>query len=337
MAPPPGEPSRDLVRRQRRRQRPDLGPAGKKRLLDVPILGPEQPVGVALDDDVTELLEPSGGTRRRAGAKRRTEALVGVLVAVESRQKLDIVVHQRFGNGAAVIGKGAIERQPSRRHLDDKTIEPFGRNKIEQRRCRHEIHWTVQHAFEIVREIDRRGGDGQVWWTSGWGGSRQKTEVVVDQIPALARGKMRPQCPQHRAGAASEIDHGDCRLPNESAGNALEHHGVARGDIIGFAQCQPLCGVLAHPTLSRTRANKAACCGHDGKMAARAPAARRSRSAGFSMSRCNAAASASMSSGATSTPAEAGTVSGIAPAVVPTTGTPWRWPLYRPCRNLRTS
>ena len=154
MAPPPGEPSRDLVRRQRRRQRPDLGPAGKKRLLDVPILGPEQPVGVALDDDVTELLEPSGGTRRRAGAKRRTEALVGVLVEVESRQKLDIVVHQRFGNGAAVIGKGAIERQPSRRHLDDETIEPFGRNKIEQRRCRHEIHWTVQHAFEIVMAAD---------------------------------------------------------------------------------------------------------------------------------------------------------------------------------------
>src|SRR4030095_4867884 len=131
MAAPLGEPSRDLVRRQRRRQRPDLGPVGKKRLLNGPILGPEQPVGVALYDDVTELLDPAGGTRPRAGAKRRTEALVSALVEVESRQKLDIAVHQRFGNGAAVIGEGAIERQPSRGHLDDETIEPFGRNKIE--------------------------------------------------------------------------------------------------------------------------------------------------------------------------------------------------------------
>src|SRR6266508_6245939 len=104
MAAPPGEPSRDLVRRQRRRQRPDLGPADKKRLLNVPILGPEQPIGVALHDDVTELLEPAGGTRRRAGAERRTEALVGALMEVESRQKLDIVVPHRFRNSAAVIG-----------------------------------------------------------------------------------------------------------------------------------------------------------------------------------------------------------------------------------------
>src|ERR671934_475983 len=111
MAPSLGEPSRDLVRRQRRR--PDLGPVGKKRLLNVAILGPEQPVGVPLHNAVTELLEPSGGTRPRAGAERGTEALVGALVEVESRQELDIMLHQRFGNGAAVIGEGAIERQPS--------------------------------------------------------------------------------------------------------------------------------------------------------------------------------------------------------------------------------
>ena len=56
--------------------------------------------------------------------------------------------------------------------------------------------------------------------------------------------------------------------------------------------------------------------------AARALSASRARAPRSEISRRNAAASAGTSLGGTSSPAPTGTVSGIAPAVVPITGTP---------------
>src|SRR5262249_42449753 len=209
------------------------------------------------------------------------------------------------------------------RHFDNEAIEPFGRNKVEQRRCGDEIERAIEGEFEVAREIERRGRDVDVGRMFGGKGPRQKTETVVHQPPALTRWKMGSHRSQRRAGATGEIDDRDRFLPKERVGDRIEHLGVARGEIVGFAQGQPLGGKAAHARLSKARANSAACSFHDGNLAARAPAARRSRSCRFAMSRCNVPASASTSSGATSTPASVDTVCGIAPAVVPMTGTPW--------------
>src|SRR5215467_15484345 len=158
---------------------------------------------------------------------------------------------------------------------------------------------------------------------SGGKGLRQKTETIVHQPPALTRRKMGSYRSQRRAGATGEIDDRDRCLPKKRVGDRVAHERVARGEIVGLAQCQPLGGKALHPRPSSTRAKRAACSLHDGNLAARAPAARRSRSFEFAMRRCNVAVSASTSSGATSTPAPGGTVCGTAPAVVPITGTPW--------------
>jgi hypothetical protein len=48
---------------------------------------------------------------------------------------------------------------------------------------------------------------------------------------------MAPHCSQRRTGAAGEIDDRNRSLPNKGAGHRIEHRGIARGDIVRFAQC----------------------------------------------------------------------------------------------------
>ena len=127
-----------------------------------PIVGPEHPIRATLHDRVAEVLEALDGARGRARAERRTEALVGALVQVEAGPELGIEGRRRLGDGAAVIGERGVDRQPPRRRFDDEAIEPFGRNKVEQRRCRDQIERTVERKLEIAGEIDRPGDDGQV-------------------------------------------------------------------------------------------------------------------------------------------------------------------------------
>src|SRR5262245_24074837 len=134
---------------------------------------------------------------------------------------------------------------------------------------------------------------------------------------------MRAERAQRRSGAAGEVDDGRGLLIGESGGHRGHDVAVARGEIIGLAQRQPL-GLEAHVTASRTEAKTCADCGHAGSWAAagRACAARRWRASRLATTRRNAAASAAQSSGGTRMPAPGGTVSGIAPAVVAMTGNP---------------
>src|SRR5262249_28119468 len=108
-----GEPSRDLVGRQARGQRPQVRPGGKEGVLNGPIIGPEPPIRAALHERVSETLEPFGGPYRRARPERRPEALVGALVEIEARQEFVVEALWRRGDGAAVVGQRRIERQPS--------------------------------------------------------------------------------------------------------------------------------------------------------------------------------------------------------------------------------
>src|SRR5262249_12855838 len=179
-------------------------------------------------------------------------------------------------------------------------MEGGGGNEVEQRRCGDEIERAIEGKFQVAHEIERRGRDGHVRRMSGDKGLRQKTETIVHQPPALTRRKMGSHRSQRRAGATGEIDDRDGCLPKERVGDRIEHLGVARGEIIGLAQCQPVGGKVVHARLSSTRAKRAACSLQDGNLTARAPAARRSRWSGLAMSRCNVTASASTSSGATS-------------------------------------
>src|SRR5262249_56119261 len=113
---------------------------------------------------------------------------------------------------------------------------------------------------------ERDGGDreGHVRGMARRKSASQKAETVVDQPPALARRKMGSKRSQRRAGATSEIDDRDRCLSKERVGDRVAHEGVARGEIVGLAQCQPLGGKALHARLSSTRANSAACSLHDG-------------------------------------------------------------------------
>src|SRR5215831_6050811 len=161
------------------------------------------------------MLEPVGSPHRRARTERRTEALVGALVEVESGQEFDIEALWRRGDSAAVVGQRRIERQPSRRDFDNEAIEPFARNEVEQRRRGDEIERAIEGELEVAREIDESGRDGHVRRMSGRKSPRQKTETIVHQAPALTRWKMGSHRPQRRAGATGEIDDRDRDLPKE--------------------------------------------------------------------------------------------------------------------------
>src|SRR5712692_3657818 len=266
------------------------------------------------------MLEPLDGTRRRGRPECRTEALIGALMRVEASQEFAIGKAAGLRGGAAVVRQRRIDREPTRGRLDDQAIEPFRRNEVEQRRGCNEIDRAVEREFEVADEIDRLGNDGEARRLPQRRGLGEETQIIVDQPPGLARGKVGPDRPQRRTGAAREVDDRNRSLLDESIGDRIEHGRVARGEIIGLAQGKPLGRKAAHARPSSARANSAPCSRQDGNTIARAPAARRWRSSGLSISRRSTAANASTSSGGTSTPAPAGTVSGIAPAVVPTTG-----------------
>src|SRR5262249_2627208 len=148
--------------------------------------------------------------------------------------------------------------------------------------------------------------------------------IVVDETPVLARRQARRDGPQGCAGAAGEIDDGDGATRGRRGGNCVEHIAVARAHIVGLAQREPSGREARHATVSITCAKRAAGGGQvgSGAAAARAAAASRARADASAINARNAAARASTSSGGTSTPASAGTVSGMAPARVPTTGRP---------------
>src|SRR4029079_17482411 len=281
------------------------------------------PIGASLHDRVPEVLEPLHGPRCRARPERRAKTLVGALVQVDAGQEFGIEDRSRIRDRAAVIGERRVNRTAPRRRFDNEAIEPFRRNEVEQRRCSDKVERTVKRQFKIAGEIDRAGDDVQLRQSRRPRNLREETEIVVDQSPVLARRQMRTDRAQRGAGAAGEVDDRDRRLIEEGARDRVEHGGVTRREIIGLAQSQPPGGKAAHWMPASTRANSAACPLHDGNALARAPAARRSRSAGSSMRRWQVAARAWTSSGGTSTPAPPGIVSGMAPALVPTTGTPW--------------
>ena len=154
-------------------------------------------------------------------------------------------------------------------------------------------------------------------------GLREQTEIVVDQPPALPRRQVRPDGAQRRAGAAGEIDDRDRGLIDERVGDRVEHGArCARRD--RRARATPATRRKSRSCETFQHAREARGLLAPGRKPGGARAGGEPRALlGLSIRRRNAAASAATSSGGTSTPASAGTVSGIAPAVVPTTGTPW--------------
>ena len=217
------------------------------------------------------MLEPLHRQCRRARPERRAETLVGALVQVEAGQEFGIEDCTRIGDGAAVIGERRVNRQPPRRRFDDQAIEPIGRNEVEQRRCGDQVERAIERQFEIAGEIDRPGDDAHLRQSAGPRDLREKTEIVVDQPPVLARRQMGSDGAQRGAGAAGEIDDRNRSLVEEGAGDRIEHRGVARDAIVGLAQGQPLDGKAAHRRFASARANSAACPLHDGNAVARAP------------------------------------------------------------------
>src|SRR5205085_6509080 len=84
----PRQPARDFIRRERGGQRRDLRPADKDRLLNGSIVGAEDLVVLAQHHGIAELFESLRSARRCRRAKRRTDALVAVLMEVEAGQQL---------------------------------------------------------------------------------------------------------------------------------------------------------------------------------------------------------------------------------------------------------
>ena len=136
-------------------------------------------------------------------------------------------------------------------------------------------------------------------------GARQQAEVVVDQLPVLPRRQKRAERPHGRTGAAGEIDDPDREERLESGGDGIENGRVARPQIVGFAQCQPVGGEAAHASVSSSARRISADCRQVGSCgaAARAPPIRRRRRSLSPMTRRSASASAGMSPGGTSRPA----------------------------------
>src|SRR5262249_24759492 len=206
---------------------------------------------------------------------------------------------------------------------DRRRLEPLRRHEIKQRRSRNQIDRAVECKFEIAHQVDGAGFDRDVGRAAQSRRLREKTEVVIDEPPILTRRQLRADRPQRRAGAAAKVDDRDGVLTAKRRPDHIEYTRAACGAIVRFAQRQPLRRKAAHTSPSNTRANSVACSYQDGKETARAPAVSRCRSLRSSNSRRSAVASASTSSGGTRMPASRGTVSGIAPAFVPTTGTPY--------------
>src|SRR5260370_8868053 len=102
MRAPPTQPLCDLVRREGRCQQADVGPAGKQRILDSPIVGPEHPVRAALHHGVTELFKALGGVRGGGRAKRRAETLFGPFVQIEPSHQSVIMPYPWFSNATPV-------------------------------------------------------------------------------------------------------------------------------------------------------------------------------------------------------------------------------------------
>ena len=273
----PCQPLRTFRGGGRGRHRSDIGPAGEQRILHRPIGRPQHPIGAAPLDRKPEMLEALHRACARRRSERRAEALVGPLIQLERGQNIAVERIGRLDRDAAVAGERRIDRQPARSSLDHETFEPFERDQIEQRRRGDEIERRCERELEIPHEIDRPAEDGHVWRPSQCRSLCQKPEIVVDQSPILLRRKMRREGAQGRAGAAGEIDHRHRAERAERTDDRSDHVGIACGEIVRLAQRQPFGGKSAHATRSSASANKRACCGQEGKVAARAPAARRSR------------------------------------------------------------
>src|SRR5688572_15588384 len=153
--------------------------------------------------------------------------------------------------------------------------------------------------------------------------------IVVREPPALNAAEQRCEVTHIRAGAGAEIDDLE-RLVAAAArvrGELGHQRRRACRRVERLPQREPLRGEAAHPLAPRPSSAAAnlvaavAQVGNDAR-AARALAPSAARRAGSSSTELNAFASARLSPGATRIEAFAGTVSGIAPAVVLTTGSP---------------
>src|SRR6476646_1287987 len=134
----------------------------------------------------------------------------------------------------------------------------------------------------------------------------------------LVGGQAGGQRAYGRAGAAGEIGDLHRRMLLERGDGRIEHIGVARAAVERLAQRQPVGGKSAHASASSARAKISADCRQLGspRAAACAAAIILLRSSVSPMRRPSACAKAPTSPGATSRPAPAGTVSGMAPALL---------------------
>src|SRR6185312_5107248 len=155
----------------------------------------------------------------------------------------------------------------------------------------------------------------------------EQRRVVIDKPPILVAADDRRQYARIGAGAGAKIEQPERPMAaaHHGGGEARRQRRVARRTVERRPLAQPRQGEAAHAT-SRSKAaiQCRVAAGQSGKAspAAAAPAARRWRNAALSSSRRSAAVSAAPSPGGTSSDAVAGTVSGMAPAVLPTTGKP---------------
>src|SRR5262249_22081690 len=135
------------------------GPAGEHVTLDVMIARQKLPVGAAVLDRVTRRLEGSDCRLGGARTERGTEALVGLLMLVDTGDDCGIEGSDRIEDAWAVVIERAVERQAPRGDCGDQPLEPFSRDQVEQRGRGHEIYRSVERRFEIAPQIDRDAGD----------------------------------------------------------------------------------------------------------------------------------------------------------------------------------
>ena len=198
------------------------------------------PIGIALNDRISERLKPGNGRSGGRGAQRRPKALVGTLMGVDRRR--DGVI-ERIGRGkvgAPIVGQRCIDRQRVRGDVADKAVQPVFGDEIEQGRDRNQVFC----ASSTPSKLPLRSSGTAFSLTSAEAfplhAKASRCWSLSTRSQMLSRRQMRTKRTDGRAGAAAEVDDVDGVERFEPRGHRREHGRIARLQIMAFPQGQPL-------------------------------------------------------------------------------------------------
>ena len=285
----------------------------------------DHPVGCAVHDRIAERFKSRDRDGRRRRPERGAKSLVGALMRVHR------------GDDRRIERIGRIEFDPP--VVAQRRIERDGRAAISTASRSSQASETRSSSAEVVirstgpssaasRSRLRSSGTAVTVTPAGC--------VIADARASRLRslstsrqfcraGKTRRERAQRRAGAAGEIDDPDRGAAFERSDNGVEHRRIARARIVRLAQREPVGRKAAHASASSARANIFAESCQVGSCRAAARAAMRQMAPLVRIfdQPAQRARERARIVRRNQTPAPAGTVSGIAPAVVPITGRPW--------------